>query len=64
MSHVIDPDGLPYALDRQPKKPDVGAAAFFALDLRVGRVLAVEPFPEARKPLPPDPTAEPGAPVA
>lgn len=50
MSHVIDPDGLPYALDRQPKKPDVGADAFFALDLRVGRVLAVEPFPEARKP--------------
>ena len=50
MSHVIDPDGLPYALDRQPKKVDVGAEAFFALDLRVGRVLAVDPFPEARKP--------------
>lgn len=48
MPHVIDPDGLPYALDRQPKKVDVGAQAFFALDLRVGRVL----------------TAEPGAPVA
>ena len=32
------------------KKPDVGADAFFALDLRVGRVVAVEPFPEARRP--------------
>lgn len=33
-----------------PRKPDVGADAFFALDLRVGRVTAVEPFPEARRP--------------
>jgi tRNA-binding protein len=32
------------------RKPDVGADAFFALDLRVGRVVAVEPFPEARAP--------------
>lgn len=31
-------------------KPDVGADAFFALDLRAGRVLEVEPFPEARVP--------------
>ena len=48
--HSIDPSGLPYALDKLPRKPDVGADAFFALDLRVGRVTAVEPFPEARKP--------------
>lgn len=33
-----------------PRKPDVGADAFFALDLRVGRILDVEPFPEARRP--------------
>jgi tRNA-binding protein len=32
------------------RKPDVGADEFFALDLRVGRIVAVEPFPEARKP--------------
>ena len=31
-------------------KPDVGIEGFFALDLRVGRVVAVDPFPEARKP--------------
>ncbi len=32
------------------RKPDVGADAFFALDLRAGRVVDVEAFPEARKP--------------
>lgn len=31
-------------------KPDVDPASLFALDLRVGRVLAVDPFPEARIP--------------
>ncbi len=30
--------------------PDVDADHFFAVDIRVGRVSAVEPFPEARKP--------------
>jgi tRNA-binding protein len=49
-AHTIDPDGLPYALEGLPKKDDVGAEGFFALDLRVGRVEDVEPFPEARKP--------------
>ena len=33
-----------------PPKPVVGPSAFFDLDLRVGRVVGVEPFPEARKP--------------
>ncbi len=33
-----------------PAKPDVGADAFFALDLRVGRILTVEEFPKARAP--------------
>lgn len=32
------------------RKPDVGADAFFALDLRVGRIVDVEPLPEARVP--------------
>lgn len=33
-----------------PRKDDAGADAFFALDLRAGRVTAVEDFPEARQP--------------
>ncbi len=32
------------------RKADVDGAAFFDLDLRVGRIDAVEPFPEARRP--------------
>lgn len=36
--------------DKPARKPDVGAPAFFDLDLRIGRVVAVEDFPEARKP--------------
>lgn len=32
------------------RKPDVDAASFAALDLRVGRVVEVSPFPEARRP--------------
>jgi tRNA-binding protein len=31
-------------------KPDVGIDDFAALDLRVGRIVEVEPFPEARRP--------------
>ena len=34
----------------QPAKPVVDASVFFSLDLRVGRVVDVEDFPEARKP--------------
>lgn len=48
--HQIDPDGLPYAVERLERKASVGASGFFALDLRVGRVVAVDDFPEARKP--------------
>jgi tRNA-binding protein len=50
VAHTIDPDGLPYAVDKLERKPDVGAQAFFAVDLRAGRVIEVEDFPEARKP--------------
>lgn len=32
------------------RKPDVDPGVFFSLDLRVGRVVEVEEFPEARKP--------------
>jgi tRNA-binding protein len=50
VSHVIDPDGMPYAPEGLARKDDIGAEGFFALDLRAGRVVEVEPFPEARKP--------------
>lgn len=33
-----------------PRLPDVTANEFFAVDIRVGRVVAVDDFPEARKP--------------
>lgn len=36
--------------DAVPRLPDVDPASFFALDMRVGRVTAVEEFPEARRP--------------
>jgi tRNA-binding protein len=48
--HRIDPEGQPYDPAAQPRKEDVGIEGFLALDLRVGRVVAVEPFPEARDP--------------
>jgi tRNA-binding protein len=48
--HSTSPSARPYEPSGLPRKPDVGADGFFALDLRVGRVVGVEPFPEARKP--------------
>jgi tRNA-binding protein len=48
--HEIDPAALPYALDKLPKKDDVGIEAFLALDLRAGRIIDVVEFPAARKP--------------
>jgi tRNA-binding protein len=48
--HRLDPEGRPYDPAHLARKDDVEAAAFFALDLRVGRVVAVEDFPEARDP--------------
>jgi tRNA-binding protein len=48
--HRIDPAARPYAPEALTAKPDVDIGAFGALDLRVGRVVEVEPFPEARDP--------------
>jgi tRNA-binding protein len=47
---VPEQSSLPYAIDSLPKKDDIGADGFFAVDMRVGRVVEVEDFPEARKP--------------
>jgi tRNA-binding protein len=48
--HEIDPQALPYALEKLAKKDDIGIDDFFALDLRAGRIVDVADFPEARKP--------------
>jgi tRNA-binding protein len=48
--HEIDHERRPYDPEALPRKSDVGTDHFFDLDLRVGRVVEVEPFPEARKP--------------
>ncbi|MDQ3958202.1 MAG: tRNA-binding protein [Actinomycetota bacterium] len=48
--HSLDPDERPYAPEKLPRKDDVGAEGFFAVDMRAGRVVAVEDFPEARQP--------------
>ncbi len=37
-------------LASRSRKPDVGGAAFNEVDLRIGRVMAVEPFSQARTP--------------
>jgi len=48
--HSIDPDNLPYEPSKLPRKRDITGPDFFALDMRVGRVIEARPFPEARKP--------------
>ncbi len=48
--HEIDPEKLPYSPEKHPRKEPVSAAHYFELDLRTGRIVGVEDFPEARKP--------------
>jgi tRNA-binding protein len=49
-NHEIDADKLPYAPENLERKPDISGEGFFAVDMRAGRVVEVEDFPEARKP--------------
>ena len=48
--HRIDAAARPHDPARLSTKPQVDAATFFAVDMRVGEVTHVEAFPEARKP--------------
>ena len=49
--HRIDPEERPYEPSRLATRPVVGIEPFAALDLRVGTVVEVAPFPEAREPV-------------
>ncbi len=49
-AHTVEPGGRRYDPGLLAAKPEVDAAAFHALDLRVGRIVAAEPFPAARRP--------------
>lgn len=48
--HSIDPENLPYAPEKLPRKHDISGPDFFNVDMRIGRIVDVAEFPEARKP--------------
>jgi tRNA-binding protein len=48
--HEIDANLLPYQPEKIPRRDDVGIDGFSAVDMRAGRVVTVESFPEAHKP--------------
>lgn len=48
--HTIDAEGLPYAPEKLERKNDVSWKDFSGVDLRAGRILRVEEFPQMRKP--------------
>ncbi len=50
VQHEIDAAAQPYAPSRLAAKQDIGADAFFSVDMRAGVVTDVEDFPQARKP--------------
>lgn len=46
----MEPGGRRYDPALLARRPDVAVEAFHDLDLRIGRVVAAEPFPAARRP--------------
>lgn len=48
--HRLDHEARPHDPATVEPKPEVGLETFLALDLRVGRVVEVQAFPEARQP--------------
>tara|TARA_A100001037_G_C15108155_1_gene617562 strand:- start:1170 stop:1568 length:399 start_codon:yes stop_codon:yes gene_type:complete len=48
--HEIDRENLPYHPEKLGKKEYVSINDYFSLDIRVGRIIDVEQFPEMRKP--------------
>ena len=48
--HEIDAENLPYHPEKLPKKNYVSVNDYFSLDIRVGKIVDVENFPEMRKP--------------
>ncbi|MFN2593540.1 MAG: tRNA-binding protein [Actinomycetota bacterium] len=47
---VTEAGDSPFDPKNLDRKPEVSADEFFALDIRVGRVVSIQDFPEARKP--------------
>ncbi len=48
--HVINSEDEPYHPEKLERKEYVGIGDYFALDMRAGKVIDVEEFPEMRKP--------------
>ena len=48
--HTIDKETLPYHPDKLERKEDVAFADLLKLDIRVGKLVDVQDFPEMRKP--------------
>ena len=48
--HDIDAENLPYHPGKLPKKDYVSVNDYFSLDIRAGKIIHVENYPEMRKP--------------